>query len=72
MVQVQLHGDRPIGIKLPETVVLEVVEADAHIKGQTATSSYKAAKLENGLRVLVPRSFPPARRSWFRPTKSPT
>ena len=38
----------------PETVVLEVVEADAHIKGQTATSSYKAAKLENGLRVLVP------------------
>jgi elongation factor P len=54
MVQVQLHGDRPIGIKLPETVVLEVVEADAHIKGQTATSSYKAAKLENGLRVMVP------------------
>src|SRR5207302_9791755 len=54
MVQVQLHGDRPIGIKLPETVVLEVVEADAHIKGQTATSSYKSAKLENGLRVLVP------------------
>jgi elongation factor P len=54
MVQVQLHGDRPIGIKLPETVVLEVVEADAHIKGQTAASSYKSAKLENGLRVQVP------------------
>jgi elongation factor P len=54
MVQVQLHGDRPIGIKLPETVVLEVVEADAHIKGQTAASSYKGAKLENGLKLLVP------------------
>ena len=54
MVQVQLHQDRPIGIKLPETVVLEVVEADAHIKGQTATSSYKGAKLENGLKLLVP------------------
>ena len=54
MVQVQLHGERPIGIKLPETVVLEVVEADAHIKGQTAASSYKSAKLENGLRVQVP------------------
>ena len=53
-VQVQLHQDRPIGIKLPETVVLEVIEADAHIKGQTATSSYKGAKLENGLKVLVP------------------
>jgi elongation factor P len=53
-VQVQLHDDRPIGVKLPETVVLEIVEADAHIKGQTAASSYKGAKLENGLRVLVP------------------
>jgi len=54
MVQLQLHQDRPIGIKLPETVVLEVVEADASIKGQTAASSYKPAKLENGLRVMVP------------------
>jgi elongation factor P len=53
-VQVQLHQDRPIGIKLPDTVVLEVVEADAHIKGQTAASSYKGAKLENGLKLLVP------------------
>jgi len=53
-VQVQLHQDRPIGIKLPETVVLEVVEADAHIKGQTAASSYKSATLENGLRIQVP------------------
>jgi elongation factor P len=31
-----------------------VVEADAHIKGQTAASSYKNAKLENGLKLLVP------------------
>ena len=53
-VQVQMHQDRPIGIKLPEHVVLEVVEADAVLKGQTAASSYKPARLENGLRVLVP------------------
>jgi elongation factor P len=53
-VQVQLHQGRPIGIKLPETVVLQVTEADAVIKGQTAASSYKPAKLENGLRLLVP------------------
>ena len=53
-VQVQMHQERPIGIKLPEHVVLEVVEADAVIKGQTAASSYKGAKLENGLRMLVP------------------
>ncbi len=54
MVQVQLHQECPIGITLPDTVILEVVEADASIKGQTAASSYKPAKLENGLRVLVP------------------
>jgi len=53
-VNVQLHQDRPIGIRLPEHVVLEVVEADAVLKGQTAASSYKPAKLENGLRLLVP------------------
>jgi elongation factor P len=54
MVQVQMHQERPTGIKLPDTVILEVVEADASIKGQTAASSYKPAKLENGLRVLAP------------------
>jgi elongation factor P len=54
MVQVQMHQDRPIGITLPEHVVLQVVEADAVLKGQTAASSYKPARLENGLRVLVP------------------
>ena len=53
-VQVQLHQDRPIGIKLPESVVLAITEADPHIKGQTAASSYKSATLENGLRIQVP------------------
>jgi elongation factor P len=53
-VNVQLHQDRPIGIRLPEYVVLEVVEADAVLKGQTAASSYKRARLENGLPIMVP------------------
>jgi len=53
-VNVQLHAGRPIGLRLPEQVVLEVVEADAVLKGQTAASSYKPARLENGLRILVP------------------
>lgn len=53
-VTVELHQDRPIGIRLPEHVVLAVAEADAVLKGQTAASSYKPARLENGLRVLVP------------------
>ncbi len=53
-VKVELHEGRPIGVALPETVILEIVEADPVIKGQTASSSYKPAKLENGLRVMVP------------------
>jgi elongation factor P len=53
-VTLEMHDDRPIGIKLPDQVVLEIVEADAVVKGQTASSSYKPAKLENGLRILVP------------------
>lgn len=53
-VNVQMHQDRPIGIRLPEHVVLRVAEADAVLKGQTAASSYKPARLENGLRLMVP------------------
>ncbi len=53
-VTLDMHGERPIGIKLPDQVVLKIVEADAVVKGQTAASSYKPAKLENGLRILVP------------------
>ena len=53
-VTLEMHEERPIGIKLPDQVTLEVVEADPVVKGQTAASSYKPAKLENGLRVMVP------------------
>ena len=44
----------PVGVELPQTVVLQIVEADPVVKGQTASSSYKPAKLENGMRVMVP------------------
>jgi elongation factor P len=53
-VNVQMHQDRAIGIRLPEHVVLEVLEADAVLKGQNAASSYKPARLENALRLMVP------------------
>jgi elongation factor P len=53
-VLVQLHEGRPISIKLPLQVVLEVVEADPVLKGGTAAPSYKSAVLENGLKVQVP------------------
>lgn len=43
-----------VSVELPEEVTLEVVEADAVVKGQTAASSNKPAILENGVRVMVP------------------
>jgi elongation factor P len=54
MVTVQSHEEEPISVSLPDSAVLTVVEADAVVKGQTASSSYKPAKLENGVRVMVP------------------
>jgi len=51
---IEMHGDRPLNVQLPQTVVLTVVECDAAIKGQTATGSFKPAKLETGASVMVP------------------
>ena len=53
-VKVMSHEGRPLSVDLPETVALEVVQADPVIKGQTAAASYKPAVLENSVRVMVP------------------
>jgi len=53
-VTLDLYEDKPIGISLPDQVTLTITQADPVIKGQTATSSYKPAILENGVRVMVP------------------
>jgi elongation factor P len=44
----------PVAIQLPPRVTLEVVETEPAMKGQTASSSYKPARLSNGARVMVP------------------
>ena len=54
IVQIETHEDEPLGVALPERVTLQIVEADPVVKGQTATSSYKPAMLENGVRIQVP------------------
>ncbi len=51
---VEFCNNKPISIALPETVILRVEMADAVVKGQTASASYKPATLENGVRTLVP------------------
>jgi elongation factor P len=53
-VSVEMHEGRPIGVALPEQVTLSITETEPTVKGQTASSSYKPAVLENGLRVMVP------------------
>ena len=53
-VVIESHEGNAIGVQLPDSVILTVTEADAVVKGQTASSSYKPALLENGVRCLVP------------------
>ena len=54
MVTVDMYEEKPIGISLPDQVVLEVVETEPVVKGQTASSSYKPAMTNIGVRVMVP------------------
>ncbi|MEX2648716.1 MAG: elongation factor P [Alphaproteobacteria bacterium] len=54
VVTIASHEGAPLSVELPETVVCEIAETDAVVKGQTAASSYKPARLTNGVRVMVP------------------
>ena len=67
VVTVSSHDGEPISVQLPDKVVMEVTEADAVVKGQTASSSYKPALLENGVRVLVPPHIEAGTRIVVRP-----
>ena len=51
---VNLIESEVVGVTLPQSTVCTVVEADAVVKGQTASSSYKPAVLDNGVKILVP------------------
>ncbi|TAN49225.1 MAG: elongation factor P [Rhodospirillales bacterium] len=54
LVTVDFVEGSPVSVTLPATVILEVVESDPVVKGQTAAASYKPAKMNNGLRIMVP------------------
>ncbi|MDB5725257.1 MAG: Elongation factor [Novosphingobium sp.] len=53
-VVLELWEERPISVELPEQVEATIVDADAVVRGQTASSSFKPAMLDNGVRVMVP------------------
>jgi elongation factor P len=54
LVQVNFHNERPIGVQLPASVVLTIVETEPTLRGATATGSFKPAKTQTGLTVMVP------------------
>jgi len=53
-VNLQFHEDEPLSVDLPSFVELKIETTDTAIKGQTASSSYKPATLENGIKIMVP------------------
>ena len=53
-VNVQFHDEQALSVDLPSSVELKIETTDAAIKGQTASSSYKPATLENGIKIMVP------------------
>lgn len=53
-VMLSVFNGAPVAIQLPQRVIFEVVETEPVVKGQTASSSYKPAKLSNGARTMVP------------------
>ena len=53
-VTISLLEEKPLSIELPKNISCEVETTDAVVKGQTAASSYKPAKLDNGLTISVP------------------
>ena len=61
-VVIEMHEERPIGLSLPDQVTVTVAETEPTVKGQTASSSYKPAKADNGVRIMIPPYMGPGER----------
>ena len=53
-VEIECFETEPLSVSLPANATYTIVEADPVVKGQTASSSYKPAILDNGARIMVP------------------
>ena len=53
-VKISFYNEKPISIELPNQVQCKIETTDAALKGQTVSSSYKPATLDNGLNIQVP------------------
>jgi elongation factor P len=54
IVDLTMYEGQALSIELPPRVTLQIVETEPVVKGQTASSSYKPAKLSNGVKTMVP------------------
>ena len=53
-VTVNFYNENPISVELPKQIKCKIESTDAALKGQTVSSSYKPATLDNGLDIQVP------------------
>ena len=53
-VSISFYNDSPISVDLPNQVICKIENTDAALKGQTVSSSYKPAVINNGLNIQVP------------------
>ena len=53
-VKISFYNEKPISIELPNQIQCKIETTDAALKGQTVSSSYKPATLDNGLNIQVP------------------
>ena len=53
-ISVNFYNDSPISVELPNQVKCKIDKTDVALKGQTVSSSYKPATLDNGLNIQVP------------------
>ena len=67
---VNTHNEEVISVNMPDSCIEEIVEADAVIKGQTVSSSFKPAVLSNGVKVMVPGHIEVGTKILVRPSDS--
>ena len=53
-VKISFYNEKPISVDLPNQIQCKIETTDAALKGQTVSSSYKPATLDNGLSIQVP------------------
>jgi elongation factor P len=67
---INIYNEEPVSVNMPESCIEEVIEADAVIKGQTVSSSFKPAILSNGIKVMVPGHIESGTKIVVRPSDS--